>query len=425
MNYDRSLIGFSCEENTSLSDTEKTNASPSVSIVIDFFEDVNWLGGSIYIDNLLAILSAMKAQDYPSVRLLFLSSPTTSLAKRVSQHPVVTYPIKSSLWEAIEIIGRRSLRAAVRRQPWLNRCFRAKPNEVYFPALDATQKWRKNLYWIPDFQHHYLPHLFSVDELAWRNRNFSAIAASPGVLLLSSQSALADFQAFYPAATVKPRVWSFCSTIQPGTEANCRQALDSFDLPPKFLYLANQFWRHKDYTTVVEALNLLKQQGITIPIVCTGRQEDRRDPAYVQSLLDKLTQYNLRGQVYLLGVVPRQAQIQLLRAAAAVVQPSRFEGWSTVIEDAKALGRPIVASDFAVHQEQLHDYAPAWLYALGKPQDLARCLTEIWGALSQGPDLGREAEAAKLNADKRLALAHQFLAIARDAMICSAPGRPL
>nr|WP_278003484.1 glycosyltransferase [Nodosilinea sp. TSF1-S3] len=326
--------------------------------------------------------------------------------------------------ESAKVVVHRLRRAAVRRQPWLNRFFRAKPNEVYFPALDATQRWRKNLYWIPDFQHHYLPHLFSADELAWRNRNFSAIAASPGILLLSSQAALADFQTFYPAATVQPRVWSFCSTIQPGTEADCKQALDSFDLPPKFLYLANQFWRHKDHATVVEALNLLKQQGLTISIVCTGRQEDRRDPAYVQSLLDKLTDYGLRSQVHLLGVVPRQAQIQLLRAAAAVVQPSRFEGWSTVIEDAKALGRPIVASDFAVHREQLHGYNPAWLYPLGEPQALARCLIEIWDGLRPGPDLGREAEAAKLNADQRLALAHQFLAIARDAMICSALGRP-
>ncbi len=43
----------------------------------------------------------------------------------------------------------------------------------------------------------------------------------------------------------------------------------------------------------------------------------------------------------------------LLRGAAAVLQPSRFEGWSTIIEDAKSLGKPIVASDIAVHREQL------------------------------------------------------------------------
>ncbi|WP_228040984.1 glycosyltransferase [Nodosilinea sp. LEGE 07088] len=359
------------------------------------------------------------------IELVFLSSPATPLAQKILKYPVVEHQPKSSFWEAVGVLRRRSLRAAVRRQPWLNRFLRAKPNTVYFPALDTSQRWRKNLYWIPDFQHHYLPHLFEPTELAWRDRNFSAIANSPGVLLLSSQSALTDFQTFYPAATVQPRVWSFCSTIRPGPEADCQPALAAFDLPPKFLYVANQFWRHKDHITVFAALNLLKQQGLTIPLVCTGKQDDRRDPAYIRSLLDNLDQHSLRDQVYLLGVVPRQTQIQLLRAAAAVVQPSRFEGWSTVIEDAKALGRPIIASDFAVHREQLHNYAPAWHYATGEPDALAQCLTQAWVRLAQGPDPEGEAEAAKRNQTRRLELAHQFMAIAKDAMICSALGRPL
>jgi glycosyltransferase involved in cell wall biosynthesis len=408
-----------------LSAIKKNSVQDSLILIIEYFEDSNWLGGSIYIDNLLAILSSLRLDGYPTVWLVFLSSPFTPLAQQILKHSVVEHQLKSPWWEGVRVFCRRVVRASVRRQMWLNSSLRAAKGEIYFPALDATQRWRKNLYWIPDFQHHYLPHLFNVDELAWRNKNFSAIANSQGVLLLSSQAALADFQTFYPAATVQPRVWSFCSTIQPGSEADCRQALKSFGLPSKFLYLANQFWRHKDHATVFEALNLLRQQGIAIAIVCTGKQQDRRDPAYVQSLLDKLTQYNLRDQVYLLGVVPRQAQIQLLRAAAAVVQPSRFEGWSTVIEDAKALGRPIIASDFAVHREQLDGYDPAWLYTTGEPQDLARCLIETWGSLAPGPDLGCESAAANLNSDKRLALAHQFLAIARDAMICSALGRPL
>jgi glycosyltransferase involved in cell wall biosynthesis len=42
-----------------------------------------------------------------------------------------------------------------------------------------------------------------------------------------------------------------------------------------------------------------------------------------------------------------------MRESRAVIQPSLFEGWSTVIEDAKALGVPVIASDLPVHLEQL------------------------------------------------------------------------
>ena len=45
----------------------------------------------------------------------------------------------------------------------------------------------------------------------------------------------------------------------------------------------------------------------------------------------------------------------LLKNAKAVIQPSCFEGWSTVIEDAKSLQVPVLASNIAVHIEQLEE----------------------------------------------------------------------
>ena len=70
-----------------------------------------------------------------------------------------------------------------------------------------------------------------------------------------------------------------------------------------------------------------------------------------------------------------------MRAAALIIQPSFFEGWSTSIEDSKALGRPLVCSDIPVHREQVPD-------ALGffdpmKPEILADLLAKIY------PDLRR------------------------------------
>ena len=38
--------------------------------------------------------------------------------------------------------------------------------------------------------------------------------------------------------------------------------------------------------------------------------------------------------------------------AVAVAQPSRFEGWSLLVEDAIAADRPIVLSDLPVRREQ-------------------------------------------------------------------------
>ena len=82
-------------------------------------------------------------------------------------------------------------------------------------------------------------------------------------------------------------------------------------------------------------------------LVCTGATDDHRDPGYFARL-----KQDLPGNVRILGVVPRADYLHLLRGAAAVVQPSRFEGWSSVVEDARAFGKPIALSDIAVHREQ-------------------------------------------------------------------------
>ena len=51
----------------------------------------------------------------------------------------------------------------------------------------------------------------------------------------------------------------------------------------------------------------------------------------------------------------RAEQLLLMKYAQAVIQPSLFEGWSTVIEDAISLQVPVIASNLPVNIEQLGD----------------------------------------------------------------------
>ena len=45
--------------------------------------------------------------------------------------------------------------------------------------------------------------------------------------------------------------------------------------------------------------------------------------------------------------------LQLMKHSQAVLQQSLFEGWSTVIEDARSLQAPVVAANLGVNMEQL------------------------------------------------------------------------
>ncbi|MFM8004242.1 MAG: glycosyltransferase, partial [Dolichospermum sp.] len=114
-------------------------------------------------------------------------------------------------------------------------------------------------------------------------------------------------------------------------------------------------------------------------IVCTGHIYDHRKPDYIDIILQAIHTYGLANQVYLLGLIPRIDQIQLMRHSLAVIQPSLFEGWSTVVEDARCLGKKMILSDFPVHLEQ--DPPGSVFFERNSPQELANLIGEWWEKL--------------------------------------------
>ena len=100
-------------------------------------------------------------------------------------------------------------------------------------------------------------------------------------------------------------------------------------------------------------MRMLGEGASCVQLVCTGSTYGFRGDDYFKRLSAYMDEHGLRIRVHVLGLLPRAEQIALLKSASAVLQPSRFEGWSTIIEDAKSLGKAILASDIAVHREQL------------------------------------------------------------------------
>ncbi|HTN73208.1 MAG TPA: glycosyltransferase [Methylomirabilota bacterium] len=388
-------------------------------ICIEVAEDERWLGGAIYLENLLSALSTLRETDQPCVTLSIQSNPDTPFVKRLRAMKIVRAANSGGglLWRVLNRVDRDSGGRISR----LIHCIHDSPGQkstsvLWFPAFQRNLVPRRELYWIPDFQHFYLPQLFTAEELKRRNRQFDEIAAADGFLLLSSQTAFRDFVSRYPSAIVKPRVWSFCSSLPHLGQTDYQSVLLRYGLPERFLYIPNQFWKHKDHLTAFDALHRLRRRGISIPLVCTGYQGDYRDPSYFDTVKDYINDSELVSQIFLLGVIPREDQIQIFRCAAAVLQPSLFEGWSTVIEDAKALGRPIIASDLEVHCEQLFGVDGATFFSASNSADLAERLAQLWPQLPPGPDFVTEQLASRRTEARRKVAAHEFMAIAREAL---------
>lgn len=246
--------------------------------------------------------------------------------------------------------------------------------------------------WIFDFQHIHLAHNFSAAEIAQRNQTFRQMAKQCDLVMLSSQDARQDFARFVPEFAHKARVHPFPSALvfQKLPQEDPRPRVSAYHVPAKFILVANQFWTHKNHGVVIDAISLCRQRGLDIPVVFTGLPNDGRTPSnsYVSSVLQRIARQNVSGLVLPLGLAPLDDLIALMRCATLIIQPSQFEGWSTIVEDAKALGRPVMCSNLPLHREQ-HPGALGF-FDCDDPERLAALLQEHWNALPPGPDLGVE-----------------------------------
>lgn len=265
--------------------------------------------------------------------------------------------------------------------------------------------------WIPDFQHRYLKEYFSAEEVRSRDVEYSAMASRASMVVLSSQSAGSDFRKFFPEFAHKARILPFRTvpsqawyTPEPSDTRN------RYALPPKFFLACNQFWQHKNHLLIFEALRLLKARAVRPVVVCTGLLHDYRRPDYSSKILQTIQQMGLANQVHLLGVVPRMDQIQLIRSSIGIIQPSLFEGWSTVVEDARCMGKTIVLSDIAVHVEQ--DPPHGHFFERHSAEGLVKLLEELWLTSSPGPSRDRENEAYRKSVDDVSVFGRGFLQLA-------------
>ncbi len=391
-----------------------------------------WIGGTEYVKNLILACGRLPEEERADVELGLISSQPldAGLAAQLAPHlqrqhvlardlPAATLPSRVRWLIDRRLRGRPNARfgefvAAQRFDFIYPLTYDNQYNiEVTLPIGEAfgACRWAG---WIPDFQHRFMPQLFNAREIAKRDSGIAALVADAKTIVFSSESAAGDYRRFYPQAKAAAPVLRFYTL--PNTawlEGDPLAVQRQFHLPDRFFMASNQFWQHKNHGLLFRALGILRERGIRPEVVCTGHPYDFRDKDYFNSLLRQLHEEGVAGQVHVLGLIARAEQMQLMRRAVAVVQPSLFEGWSTVVEDARSLGKRIVMSDIDVHREQ-HPQGGAY-YSRESTEGLAAILAEWWEQLTPGPDLEVEARALEEGTRAALNYARQFLQIARTA----------
>lgn len=229
--------------------------------------------------------------------------------------------------------------------------------------------------WVPDFQHKHLHECFSVDEIKNRDREINEISDKRNPLILSSEDSLNDYRNFY-GNKKNVYVMHFVSYIEPEmsdiSSVIEKQILKKYGLNEiKYVYIANQFWKHKNHIIVLQAIRTLIKSGSVgeLRFVFSGKMSDYRNPKYIEKIIKLFGDSEISEYCQTLGFLPREDQLVIMKNAQFLIQPSLFEGWGTVLEDAKVLDKRVILSDIPVHREQMNNRCV--LFNPYDPKDLA------------------------------------------------------
>ncbi|MGE0395436.1 MAG: glycosyltransferase family 4 protein [Kofleriaceae bacterium] len=268
------------------------------------------------------------------------------------------------------------------------------------------------IYWIPDLQHRRLPKQFSRTRRVRADFDMRQGLEHSALVIVSSHAARSDVLEHFGAQYAhKLRVLQFVA--QPRTiDPPPREDLSArYDLPSRYLYLPNQFWTHKNHAIVVDALERVRARDIVV--VATGASGDFRNSDHFARLMDRARRAKVEQRFRVLGAVPFRDVIGLMTHAIGVINPSLFEGWSTTVEEARALGKRLILSSIDVHREQ----APprARYFDPHRADELAAAIEALWNESDEGDAEAARAATAALPVRTR-SFADAYVQIVHEAL---------
>lgn len=354
----------------------------TVAFVLDLSN--SWLGGVNYYRNLLTAISRY-ASDSIRVKVFLPKGQDMDAFRDLSkdiEFVSVSFPARWTLsW-----FVRKLWMKFFHEDRFLARHLRRHGIDVLSHVLSSIRcSGIKNIAWIPDFQHKYLPELFSKKELSIRDAEYERMAVSMDKVILSSETAKADFIKYYPQYKEKACVLRFAPVLDFDSPKQMNLVEEKYGITGKYFFLPNQYWKHKNHKVVLEALRILKEQGKFVCVVSTGNTGDYRAPGYFAEIEEFVKEHKLGDRYLILGMISYADVQALAEASLGYINPSFFEGWSTTVEEAKYRGKPILLSDLKVHREQ----APAKgiFFNPNDPKGLAKKMWDMWQQPIQNEDV--------------------------------------
>ncbi len=227
--------------------------------------------------------------------------------------------------------------------------------QLIFPIYFPIKKYKINsIGYIYDFQHKDLPELFTRHEINLRNKLFLNILRTNNYVLVNSDFVKGKLKKYFNSLNNKVIKIPFLPYIQNDSDKKKLENLKKkYGIKKDFFIICNHFWKHKNHNVAFEAFNQFLKFNPNYQLICTGDLIDSRHPEYFKSLSKKYKKIIDEKKILILGVIPKDDQICLLKNTNAVIQPTSYEGGPGGFSAYEAISykKKLLISDIAVNRE--------------------------------------------------------------------------
>ena len=323
------------------------------------FNTLKWLGGTYVIKNLIHCINAFskkeikpvliikkklskkEIKEFKNIKLIKTNFfHNQNLIKKIYNKLLVIIFGKSDYYENFFIKNKIDILSHINVMS--NSIFLGKNSSI------------KTLSFIADFQHIHYPENFSFKNILMRNLNIRMSALHSSKIILSSFDAKKDLKTISKTAYKKSVVNQVVFKAPEKRDILSQIFLKKkYNIYSKFFYLPNQYWIHKNHIIVLQALkHLLKKYKLKkILVISTGYNEDHRNRNCFNIIKKFIIKNHLQDNYRYLGIIPYKEVLSFMHHSIALINPSKFEGRSSTVEQAKSMGKQIILSNIDIHKE--------------------------------------------------------------------------
>jgi len=246
---------------------------------------------------------------------------------------------------------------------------------IYIPTvqLDYYSYKKPVVLSMHDIQHVHFPEYFTKTSLIYGKTLFELSTKCANYFQASSKFIKDDLLKHFSnlredQITVIPEGVNISEFSEPQNSLNTSE---EYDLPEEFILFPAQLWKHKNHITVLKALNILKKEGLIVPLVMTGQKYSASPEIFGYINENNLT------DVYYLGIVSFKNLVALYQKASFLITAVLYESSSLPILEAAAAGTPIIASKTPPNIEMSHILSIN-LFGPSDENELADLIRRLW-----------------------------------------------